>query len=202
MPVCVWSWKFYCRNVSLSQNRAPLNFLSFAHKPALQTLSRSCRERWNDGCARARQTKCRAENCNRYTRGKENMGMERLIASCEDYRGMGINRKVMTGKWWWEVEGGDEKAEMFITPSSQSFFVLSHHLSVGQLTAQWESNYHLSTGEEWAALHLLPLPSSFSPLSLLHFLVLCLLAVKTLRLTLCERKSSRRSQMTDRILIC
>lgn len=102
MPICVWSWKFHCRNLSLSQNRVLLNFLSFAHNLALQTLSRSCRERWNDGCAH------RGPNAELKTeidkRGKENMGMERLIASCEDYRELGIN--------WQESDDDRLKEEM------------------------------------------------------------------------------------------
>lgn len=66
---------------------------------------------------------------------------------------------------------------MQISPSSsQSFSSYLSIISVGQLTTQWESNYHLSTGEEQAALHLLPLslPLFIAP----PFLVLLLVVVK------------------------
>lgn len=79
-------------------------YLTFYLSPTILPcrLSWSCRERWNDGCAHGGQN---AElNTVIDKRGKENMGMERLIASCEDYRELGIN--------WQESDDDRLKEEM------------------------------------------------------------------------------------------
>lgn len=137
-------------------------------------------------------------------RGTESMRMERLIASCEEqierWRGRLKKEVKLAGKWWWEVEGRGGKVELFISPSSsQSFPLLSPHRSIGQLTTQWESNYHLSTGEERATP---PTPAS-CPLPPYLSSISCPPSPghETLPPTGCEWKRSRRSQMTEGILM-